>query len=106
MLDYAVRTNEYVRRHLEDRNLTEYAHAMADVNVSSAEQMTPPKIYADLHPHFLLVLANIERSFYYASQRRFDRYRHYQKELRKELHLLETIANQKHLDLYMFNRGW
>jgi len=106
MLDFAVRTNEYVRRHLGDRDLSSYAHGMAELNASEAEQMTPPERYALLHPHFLLVLENIERSFHHASRGNLDRYRHHQKIVRRELHLLESLAERERLQLYLWDRGF
>jgi hypothetical protein len=106
MLDFAVRTNEYVRQHLSDRSLATYAQRMAEQNASAAEQMTPPPPYELIHPHFLLVLENIERSIYHASQGRLERYRHHQKIVRKELQLLEGLAERDHLDLYLWDRGF
>jgi len=106
MLDFAVRTNEYVRQHLGDRTLAAYAHGMAEQNAAAAEQMTPPAQYALLHPHFLLVLENIERSFYHAAQGRLERYRHHQKIVRKELHVLEGLAERSQLGLYLLDRGF
>jgi len=106
MLDYAVRSNEYVRQHLGDRTLVSYAQTMAERNAEAAEQMTPPPQYALLHPHFLLVLENIERSFYYAAQGRLERYRHHQKVVRKELQVLETLAERSQLGTYLLDRGF
>lgn len=106
MLDYAVRANEYIRQHLGDRGLCTYADQMAMKNADAAEQMTPPSMYADLHPHFLMVLENIERAFYYASKGKLDRYRHHQKIVRKELQILETMAEKKRLQLYLWDRDW
>lgn len=106
MLDIAVRTNEYVRQHLGDRSLANYAHQIAERNAAAAEQMTPPGQYALLHPHFLLVLENIERSFYHAAQGRMERYRHHQKMVRKELQVLEALAERNHLGLYLWDRGF
>ena len=68
--------------------------------------MTPPERYVLLHPHFLLVLENIERSFFYAARGDLKRYRRYQKIVRKELHLLETMAEREQLELYMWGRGF
>ncbi|MBN2524766.1 MAG: hypothetical protein JXR76_00135 [Deltaproteobacteria bacterium] len=94
MLQYAVDINEYVRRHLQDKNLCSYAEEMTATNARLAEQMTPPEKFAEIHPHFLLVLENVERSFYYATQGRLTRYRHHQKIVNKELSILEALADR------------
>ncbi len=106
MLDYAVRLNDYVRSHLGDRKLSAYAHAMAERNADEAEQMTPPKPYAMMHPHFLLVLENIERSFFFAAKGDLAKYRYHQKLVRKELRLVEALAERAGLDLYLWGRQY
>ncbi|MBN2715369.1 MAG: hypothetical protein JXX14_05910 [Deltaproteobacteria bacterium] len=100
MLQYAVDINEYVRRHLQDKKLCNYAEEMAATNARFAEQMSPPEKLAELHPHFLLVLENVERSFYYASQGRLDRYRHHQRIVNKELSILEALADRAGISPY------
>jgi hypothetical protein len=104
MLDHAVHVNDYVRQRLGDKNLARYAHAMAETNASAAEKMTPPTKYAMLHPHFLLVLENVERSFYFAEKGDLARYRHHQKMVRKELQLLEALADRERVDLYIWGQ--
>jgi hypothetical protein len=104
MLDHAVQLNTYVRQRLQDRGFSSYAHAMAEKNASEAEQMTPPKKYTMIHPHFLLVLENIERSFFFAQKGDLLHYRQHQKLVRKELRLLESLAERDRLDLYLWNR--
>ncbi len=106
MMDYAVRLDDYVRTHLGDRKLAAYAEAMSETSASEAEKMTPPEAYAMLHPHLLLALENIERSFYYASKGDMAKYRHHQKMLRKELQLVETLAEKEHLDIYIWGRRY
>jgi hypothetical protein len=97
MLDWAVRADEFVHGHLGDKQLAAYARDMAELNARQAERMTPPQQYAALHPHFLLVLENIERSFHYAADGVMDKYRYHQKVVRKELTLLETLAERNGL---------
>jgi hypothetical protein len=94
MLQFAVNMNEYVRRHVQDKKLCVYGQEMTATNARFAEQMTPPDKFSELHPHFLLVLENVERSFYYASQGRLNRYRHHQKIVNKELSILEALADR------------
>ena len=104
MLDHAVHVNDYVRQRLGDKSLALYAHAMAEINASEAEKMTPPSKYTMLHPHFLLVLENIERSFYFAQKGDLLHYRHHQKMVRKELQLLEALADRERVDLYIWGQ--
>lgn len=104
MLDFAVKTNEYVRLHLGDKGLALYAQSMAERNANEAEKMTPPPQYKLLHPHFLLVLENIERSFFHAAQGKMDRYRYFQGVVRDELKILEAMAEREQLDMYMLER--
>jgi hypothetical protein len=105
MMEIAERIDDLARQHLGDRALLEYAHTMAAANAAAAEQMTPSKEYAMLHPHFLLVLENIERSLFYAADGKMERYRHFQKLMRRELQLLEELAERAGLDLYRLGRG-
>jgi hypothetical protein len=104
MLDHAVHVNEYVRQRLGDKGLAGYAQAMAERNVAEAEKMTPPKKYGMMHPHFLLVLENIERSMFFAEKGDLVHYRHHQKMVRRELQLLEALADRERTDLYLWRR--
>ena len=106
MVDFAVRLNDYIRSHLGDKKLASYAQAMSERNADEAEKMTPPPKYNMLHPHFLLVLENIERSFYFAAKGDLSQYRHHQKLVQKELRLLEALAERAGLDLYLWGRRY
>lgn len=100
MIDIATSLNDYLRIRLEDKGLCTWAQLMAQTNARAAEEMTPPPEYALLHPHFLLVLMNIERSFHFAAEGKLKKYRYHQNELRKEMGILEEIARKKGLDLF------
>jgi len=102
MLDFAVRTNEYVRQRLMDKELAHFAHTMVEKNVSEAEKMTPPSSLSLLHPHLLLVLENTERALSHAKKGEFAKYRKQQRTLKKELQLLEAIAERERIDLYIW----
>ena len=68
MMDWVNRAVAYVPRHADDPDLADVAHAVAEAFVEKAQRLTPPEGLRDLHPHFLLVLENAERTFYYLSQ--------------------------------------
>jgi len=105
MMEISQRLDDTAKLHLGDKGLLRYLHEMAGANVKSAEQMTPPREFALLHPHFLLVLENEERSLFFAMDGKMERYRHFQKLKMKELQLLEEIAANAGLDLYRLGRG-
>lgn len=105
MMELAARIDDTAKLHLGDRGLLRYLHEMAQTNARAAEQMTPPKEYSILHPHFLLVLENLERSLHHAKDGRMERYRHFQKLKNREMQLLEEIAANAGLDLYRLGRG-
>jgi hypothetical protein len=79
---------------------------MAEKNAREAERMTPPDNFRMLHPHFLLVLENIERSFYHVAKGDLGKYRHHQKIVRKELNLVEALAEKENVDLYLWGRRY
>ncbi len=68
MMDWVNRAVVYVPRHADDLDLADVAHAVAEAFVEKSQRLTPPEELRDLHPHFLLVLENAERAFYYLSQ--------------------------------------
>ncbi len=100
MIDVAVRLNDYVKKHLGDKGVCSYAQGVAEKNVEEASRMTPPPSFSMVHPHLLLVLENMERSFYSASKGDLAGYRKYQKRLRKEMKLLDNVADREKLDLF------
>ena len=102
MLDFAVRTNEYVRQRLMDKELASFAHTMVEKNVLEAEKITPPSSLSLLHPHLLHVLENTERALSYAKKEDFAKYRKQLRTLKKELQLLEAIAERERIDLYIW----
>ena len=106
MFDYAVRMNDYVRNHLGDRRLAAYAQSMAEQNAVEAERMTPPDNYRMVHPHFLLVLENVERSFFFGSKGDMAKYRQHQKIVRKELDMVEVLAEKAGLEVYLWGRRY
>lgn len=106
MMELAARIDETAKLHLGDKGLLRYLHDMAEANAKAAEQMTPPKEYSILHPHFLLVLENLERSLHFAKDGGMERYRHFQKLKNREMQILEEIAANAGLDLYRLGRGF
>ena len=103
LLDEIFNTNEHLDA---DELMRRFLETMAEQNATQAERMTPPDNYRMLHPHFLLVLENIERSFHYAAKGDLAKYRQHQKIVRKELNLVEALAEKENLELYLWGRRY
>jgi Na+/phosphate symporter len=68
IMDWVNRAVVYVPRHDDDPALAGLAHAVAETLVEQSQKLSPPAALRDLHPHFVLVLENTERAFYYLAQ--------------------------------------
>lgn len=103
MLELAVRLDDYARQNLGDRGLLGYVHAVAETNVGQASRLAPPPAYAALHPHLVIVLENVERALYFAAKGDMGRYRKHIKTLRKEIGLLESLADKAGLTVFAWD---
>lgn len=91
MMDWINRAIVYVPRHEHDTGLADVAHAVAEQFVEKAQQLTPPDELRDLHPHFMLILENAERAFYYLSQGDTDKADRHLALVRDELRVLRQV---------------
>ncbi|MCU0662871.1 MAG: hypothetical protein MUC50_11170 [Myxococcota bacterium] len=103
MIEITVRLDDQARRHLGDLGLLSYTHAVAETNVTEASRLAPPPSYANLHPHFVIVLENVERALFFASRGDMARYRKHNKTLRKEIGILESLAERAGLTFYAWD---
>jgi hypothetical protein len=58
----SMQSGDWVRVNLGDRELARLAHHMAEARFNIAGKMVVPKEVDKAHPHFLLVLSNVERA--------------------------------------------
>ncbi|MCC6523428.1 MAG: hypothetical protein IT373_12290 [Polyangiaceae bacterium] len=63
LLDEARVEQAFVRPRMDDRELVETAHALAEARNAAAHAMRVPKAIASAHPHLLLVFEDYERAF-------------------------------------------
>jgi hypothetical protein len=94
MMDWVNRAIAYVPRHDDDADLADVAHAVAEQLVEKAQRLTPPEGLRDLHPHFMLVLENAERVFYYLSQGDTEKANRHLALVRDEARILRQIQRE------------
>jgi hypothetical protein len=94
MMDWVSRATVYVPRHAADADLASVAHAVAEVLVDKAQRLTPPDEFRDLHPHFLLVLENVERAFHWYAQGEAEKAERHLAVVRDETRLMRQIQRE------------
>lgn len=99
MMDWVHRSVGYVSRHSADEDLADVAHAVAETLVEKAQRLTPPDMLVDLHPHFLLVLENVERAFHFLAQGEPDRADHHFAIVRDEIRNMRAIQRDSGIEL-------
>lgn len=99
MMDWVSRATAYVPRHAADRDLADVAHAVAEQLVEKAQRLTPPDEFRDLHPHFLLVLENAERTFHYLSQGDSEKADRHLAVVRDEARIMRQIQREIRIEI-------
>jgi hypothetical protein len=90
----ARRESEYLRGHVNDKDLAELVHAVASARLEAASRMQVPKEVVQAHPHLLLVLQNYERSADAASEGHMERFLIYQQRAVDEEGILRGVLKQ------------
>jgi hypothetical protein len=90
----ASRESEYLRGHVNDKDLAELVHVVALARLEAASRMRVPKEVVQAHPHLLLILQNYERSAEAASEGHSERFLIYQQRARDEEVILRGVLKQ------------
>ncbi|NMC70364.1 MAG: hypothetical protein GYA57_09900 [Myxococcales bacterium] len=99
IMDWVNRAVVYVPRHDDDRALAGLAHAVAETLVEQSQKLSPPAALRDLHPHFVLVLENAERAFYYLAQGDEERADRHFAVVRDETRMMRQIQREIGIDI-------
>src|SRR4051812_44911637 len=62
LLNQASSEGDYLRARINDKELAQLIHQLADARLAAAKAMLVPKEVVQAHPHLLLVLENYERA--------------------------------------------
>lgn len=90
----ASRESEYLRGRVNDKDLAELVHQVAEARLAAASRMNVPKEVVMAHPHLLLTLENYERSADAAVLGHNDRFLVYQQRARDEEGILRGVLRQ------------
>ncbi|HEY2406986.1 MAG TPA: hypothetical protein VGI10_13340 [Polyangiaceae bacterium] len=94
LLAQALVEAEYLRARINDRELAELVHRLADARLDAAKGMLVPKEVALAHPHLLLVLENYERAADAATRGGMSQFLVYQQRARDEDRTFRGVLKQ------------
>jgi hypothetical protein len=85
---------DYLRARINDKELAELIHKLADARLEAAKGMLVPKEVVQAHPHLLLVLENYERAADSATRGEAEKFLVYQQRARDEDRTFRGVLKQ------------
>ncbi|MET0791075.1 MAG: hypothetical protein ABW061_06095 [Polyangiaceae bacterium] len=94
LLVQASAEGDYLRARINDKELAELIHKLADARLGAAKTMLVPKEVVQAHPHLLLVLENYERAADAATRGEAQKFLVYQQRARDEDRTFRGVLKQ------------
>jgi len=94
LLAQASNEADYLRARINDKELAELIHKLADARLEAAKGMLVPKEVVQAHPHLLLVLENYERASDAATRGEAEKFLVYQQRARDEDRTFRGVLKQ------------
>jgi len=94
LLAQASHEADYLRARINDKELAELVHKLADARLDAAKGMLVPKEVVQAHPHLLLVLENYERAADSATRGEAEKFLVYQQRARDEDRTFRGVLKQ------------
>ena len=94
LLSQASTEGDYLRAHINDKELAELIHRLADARLDAAKNILVPKEVVQAHPHLLLVLENYERAADAATRGEGEKFLVYQQRARDEDRTFRGVLKQ------------
>ncbi len=94
LLAQASNEADYLRARINDKELAELIHKLADARLEAAKGMLVPKEVVQAHPHLLLVLENYERAADAATRGEAEKFLVYQQRARDEDRTFRGVLKQ------------
>jgi hypothetical protein len=94
LLVQASAEGDYLRARINDKELADLIHKLADARLGAAKTMLVPKEVVQAHPHLLLVLENYERAADAATRGEAEKFLVYQQRARDEDRTFRGVLKQ------------
>jgi hypothetical protein len=94
LLAQATGEADYLRARINDKDLAQLIHQLAEARLAAAKGMLVPKEVVQAHPHLLLVLENCERAADAATRGETEKFLVYQQRARDEDRIFRGVLKQ------------
>lgn len=94
LLAQASNEGDYLRARINDKELAELIHRLAEARLEAAKNILVPKEVVQAHPHLLLVLENYERAADAATRGEGEKFLVYQQHARDEDRTFRGVLKQ------------
>ena len=94
LLAQASSEGDYLRARINDKDLADLIHKLADARLEAAKGILVPKEVVQAHPHLLLVLENYERAADSATRGEAEKFLVYQQRARDEERTFRGVLHQ------------
>jgi hypothetical protein len=94
LLAQANHEGDYLRARINDKELAELIHQLANARLEAAKNILVPKEVVQAHPHLLLVLENYERAADSATRGEAEKFLVYQQRARDEDRTFRGVLKQ------------
>ncbi|MEP7049421.1 MAG: hypothetical protein ABJB12_03670 [Pseudomonadota bacterium] len=94
LLWQASNEGDYLRQRINDKELAELIHRLADARLEAAKNILVPKEVVQAHPHLLLVLEDYERAADAATHGQGEKFLVYQQRARDEDRTFRGVLKQ------------
>lgn len=94
LLAQATSEADFLRARVNDKELAELIHKLANARLDAAKTMLVPKEVVQAHPHLLLVLENYERAADAATRGEAEKFLVYQQRARDEERTFRGVLKQ------------
>jgi hypothetical protein len=94
LLAQAHQEADYLRARINDKELAQLIHKLADARLDAAKGLLVPKEVVQAHPHLLLVLENYERAADAATRAEAEKFLVYQGRARDEDRTFRGVLKQ------------
>jgi hypothetical protein len=94
LLTQASSEGDYLRARINDKELAQLIHKLADARLEAAKNILVPKEVVQAHPHLLLVLENYERAADAATRGEDEKFLVYQQHARDEDRTFRGVLKQ------------